>query len=1106
MGDAGGLFTDRRAALQAAQQFLGGDDGLRALVFTGVSGMGKSTLLERIAAQPLPGSHVGLLDAASLRVGMTVRSEGGEQAALELLRQVGAALAACAPWWRRRWVRQQAEAIGVPRPLSVRVRQWAGRGAAITNSPVTVTAGTVTQAERRAGWVRDLLTVTRAVRRRSCVLMIDTCEWLMYFDDVQTERPRPGEALGVGGWFANVLEQLLNQAPGLRVVLAGTAVPEAWREDTGSGRYKVHELIPWETADTRAYLSRRAIEGPDGLAAELTDRSQGLPAEISWIADALTGALLHSAASATPTPVIVDLGVCTENDRRQWLRTHVLARVSDRNQLFLHAAAVLGTFTPHALYAVANGPGTPPPTTGEWFAPLSRMSCLRELPHTQGQWQLHRSIQDWLLAALAEDDTHRIPGERTLPRLHERAAVYHEALACGEFSVEAAHHRFALGDARHVASWTEQMTHGLTADPVDGPYLQLLTDSALSALAIRDTLPVVYADAQLVRAYLAHFHGDHAAAYEHAEQALTTYREVDHASVRVAATLAGQVAWSRSRYADAVTHWTTALNIVRDDEPRSLDLVCALAEATVATGNFPQATQLLAEALSLSEAAEGGSPPPTEPRESTQPVALSEALPPLPLADAVPARLGRAHVHVLISEVTARLCEWSRSAHHADLALEHADGDPHITAQAHRLYAELAYYRYDLSAAEGHVRAGFTAARHCPDQRCMVLLQLTYADTAFLKAVWAPPTAVTPGSEGSSSGATSLSLTARAESAHQRTLAQNARATAALLASEIDDDATHAHSLVHDEPAKALEIYRVTGDRHGQANAWLRLTELAMGRGDLESADRHAAAALSLYRATGNQRGQAYTLQLMIQPARLQGDFQTAERYATEAIDLSRGIDFFGCEADCVINLADTARIRGDRLKSDQLAHEALAVYRTIGDQQGQANVMYLLAENAGLRDDLQAAELYATQSLVLCRSIGRAAGEASALASLAATARLQGDLHTAERRAVEALALSRSMGDRLGQAGALELLSATARRKGDLLTSDQYAAEAFSLFHAAGDPGGQANAVYSLAENARLRDDTHRARSLFGQAAALFNEAGRLSWVARCRAQQQEL
>ncbi|MER6132107.1 tetratricopeptide repeat protein [Streptomyces sp. NPDC001815] len=1077
-------FTGRRSELAAARPLLRGDGPTRLLVFTGVSGMGKSTLLARLADEsPLPTTH--LLDAASFQAGMAVPREGGEQAALELIRVVAAALASAAPWWRRRWVRQQAEAIGVPRPWGVRVLQWASRGGVIANSPVRVTVPGLTQAERRVGWVQGLLVVARAVRRRRITLLMDTCEWLMFFDDVRAEQPRSGEPLGVGAWFADVLEQLFHQIPELRAIAAGTAVPDTWRRGDAEGnRYEVHQLTAWKAADTNTYLLRRGLSMPDGLVDEITERSQGLPAEVAWIADALTGVLSNGRSNENTAETWASFKEMQEQstDGHRRLRTHVLARISDRNRRLLNAAAVLGTFTPQALHAVAfhsTVPSVSPLQDSEWFGPLSRMSCLRELPASRGHWQLHRTTRTWLLAVMAEDDAHHTPDKRLLPPLHQAAAAYYEALNDGAFNAQSAHHHFAVGDDRYASAWTGRIVDALHADPADNLSLQILTDAVLCAPGLRKTLPRLFADAHLIRAYLTSTRANHAAAQEHAQQALAAYQEQGHAGACKAAVLAGQIAWNRSSYNEAAAHWTTALHTGETVLP---DLPAALAEAVCRTGDLHHADELLAQALHHAQAAEAQPRESARPPKRAQPATVSESVPVPSLADAVPTRLRPAHLHLLVSDTAARLCNWTRSAEHADLALEHADGEPHVSALAHRNYARLATHTWDLRSADGHTKAGFAAARSCPDRRCIALLQLAQADLAERKARWAQPRPAAPAMGASltpttapaisSSAASRLSLTERAEAAHQMELAANARATAAELATELGDIRTLAQSLIEDDPAHALSLFRSMGDQLGEAHVLGIQTDTLRRRGDMESATKQYLRALRLLRTLGDRLGQAQTLGDLAQASIRLGDLKAAERWASQSLAIFRAIDDRFGEGSVLLTLGEMARVKGDVELAERRGLEALAIFQDVGDRLGQGHALGDLAETAMRIGDVPSAERRAREALALSRITGDVPSQVEALMPLAVIARRRGEAGLAEELGLEAVALSRGIEDLQRQAHALFMLSDTARVRGDVELAEERGQESLALYRSAGDLSGQANALFHLADTARVRGD----------------------------------
>ncbi|MXM68004.1 hypothetical protein GR925_32370 [Streptomyces sp. HUCO-GS316] len=1107
MGDVEELFTDRASALKAARHLLHGDGPTRVLVFTGVSGTGKSTLLAHIAAKAPHPSRTHLLDAAQGRASLAVPSEGGEHAALELLRSVAVALACGAPWWRRRRVRRRAAALGTSRKWTVRVRQWASRGGVITHSPVTVTAARPTQAERRAGWVTELAEIAHAVRRRQSVLLIDTCEWLMFFDDVHAEQPRPGQPLGVGAWFAGVLDQVLNEIPGLRVVVAGTAVPGAWRnEGAPKARYRVHDLAAWKAADVRAYLARRGLPESDGLAEAISERSQGLPAEVAWIADALTGSLSddHAADStATVIAMVKDLEETVTGDRQEWLRTHVLSRISDRNRHLLNAAAILSTFTSQALHTVAFHPGfaaAAPAQDDDWFDPLRRMSCLREVPASRGHWTLHPAIRDWLVTAMSEDDAHRMPDERRLPRLHQAAAVYYEALSDGAFSTQAAHHRFWLGDHRHVGSWTAHVVRALETVAVDGLSLHVLTEAALTVADLRTTLPRLYADAHLVRAFLTS-QTDHNAAQEHAEVALRAYQDIGHKGVCRAALLAGQAAWNRKRYAEAAAHWTVAL---QTGGPAPSALRAAAAEAVSRTGDLHRADELLAQALQHAQTDVQQVRHAAESPQPAQPAGVSDTVPCPLLADAVRPSLRLAHLHVLISENSARLCDWTRSAQHSDSALEHADDDPHVTALAHRNHADHATYVWDLRKAERHIKAGLAAARSCSDKRCIALLQLARADLAERKARWAPPrpadeairsspTPTTMPVIAPSTAATKLSLDERAEAAHQMNLAATARATAFELATELGDIRTVAQSITGTEPALALDIFRAIGDRLGEAEALADLADIARRRGDLESSKELSLEAQALFRDLGDRLGQAYSLEALVELAKNRGDALAAERLAGESLRVFRALDDGVGEAHALRSLAEIARRRDDLELAEQRGLEALAVSRTLGDRLGQAHTLDDLADTALRRGDMEVAEQRAREALTLSRITGDVPGQTNALKTLAEVAGFQGDVSEAEKWGLQALTVSRTIGTWVGQAHILFRLSEFAQRRGDLDLAEERGLEALALYRGADDMVGQANALIALTASARARGNLDLAEERGLKAVALARRGGDL-------------
>ncbi|WP_189152377.1 tetratricopeptide repeat protein [Streptomyces lacrimifluminis] len=1132
MEDVGELFTDREAALRAVDALVAEGGMGRVLVLTGVSGMGKSTVLARLAACPPGRWACAVVDAEVLVSGMVVRAEGGEDAALELLRQVGGRLAAMAPWWRRRWLRQKAAAIGGDRPWRVNVRQWAGFGGSISHSPVQVTVGDPrTQGERRGQWTGQLMKVAHAVRRRRLLLLVDTGELLSYFDDIAAEQPCRGRSYGVAGWFASVLEQLLAQMPGLRVVLAGTTAPSMATVD-GRGRIIRVELEPWAPEDTGKYLARRGLPVDVQAATAVTGAAGGLPVEISWIIDILTGHLTdgHDPASALGE-LVFGLAERAGPARRAWLRSHVLERISDGTLRLLQAAAVLEVFTADALLIVARSGGSNGLVDADAFARLERSSYIRALDADAGQWRVHSVLRGWLIQAARDSDARQPPPGRVLPALHRAAAEYHEALAGdNRWSLRAAHHRFATGDDRHSAAWTARLARALSAQPVDMLQIQTLADAALTVRDRPGALSMVFADAHLASGLLEFQRAQYPAAQDHAEQALAHYQSLGSHSqvVRTAARLAGHAAWKRFRYQDAATHWTIAITPQTHDQdaehgtdagtgaqhgtPADADnyaLWTALTEAVSKTGDAPRARTLL-EALPET--------PPIPPDPTTNEIlsqagtgtpgtAVAHALSAYPLPGTVPGDIAFLRVWT-----TYALDDHEEAVVHTRRLLEQPEISHHHTALAHNVLARIAYRAWDMEQASRHMRQGIRAARRCHAKGCLIQLLVSDADLASRRVIWAPPVIdnqlPTPGITATAAPAeptTGLSLTQRAESAHQRELAATQSKAAESLATELNNPHLHAQAIAARDPVAALTVYRTTGDRRGEANTLRSLAHAALQRGDVDRADEFADRARSLHHTIGNRHGEANALQTLAHAALQRGDVDRADEFADRARSLHHTIGNQRGEANALQTLADTALQRGDLDRADELTDRARSLHHTIGNQRGEANALQTLADTALQRGDVDRADEFADRARSLHHTIGNQRGEANALQTLAHTARQRGDLDQADALADRARDLYHTIGDLIGEANALQTLAVTARQRGDLDQADALAEQARDLYHTTENGIGEANTLQILARTARKRGDTGTGRRLLEEAASLYEQIGLARHATSCRQLLQE-
>jgi AAA ATPase domain len=346
MADPPVVFTDREEELAAVAGLLDPGSRQRVLVVHGAPGLGKSTLLAHIYRTGDRRWRRVLIDVEGMVTpAHAVPEEGGEDLALRLLRELGLALAGTAPWWRRRRARRRARAIGREAgqsgPVQVEMRAWDHSQIEGTR----IDAGEQTQAGRRARWVDDLLAVAASARRR-CLLLVDTAEWLYFFDEVARDRPRPDRPLGVGGWFAGaVLAPLLDAAPRLRVVLAGRDAVAVGKLPAGA-----HQLDPWQARHTASYLAALGIADP-GLAEAVHDECHGLPVVAAWLAEECLDQRDRGGAADRRWLA----AVARDRPLRAWLPERFFGRLTAAESQLTCAAAVLRAITLGAMEAMLPG-------------------------------------------------------------------------------------------------------------------------------------------------------------------------------------------------------------------------------------------------------------------------------------------------------------------------------------------------------------------------------------------------------------------------------------------------------------------------------------------------------------------------------------------------------------------------------------------------------------------------------------------------------------------------------------------------------------------------------------------------------------------------------
>jgi tetratricopeptide (TPR) repeat protein len=1128
-----GVFIDREDALAAVAELLARDSH-RILSISGVSGMGKSYFLAHVRDQRNYRHKRVLVDVENLLAAdrLAGSQTDGDELTLRLLRELGAALAQCTPWWRRRRTSNRAHSIGLPMATTGRVKfsQHASDHSQILSTHVTLDRQT--PSGRRTQWVEQLRGVAASIRRQRCLLLIDTAEWLHYFEEAHTEQPRLGESTGLGGWFVGeVLRVMLDAAPRLKIVLAGKDAFEIANLPTPH-----HVLSSWTVEHTAVYLGASGMTDR-ALAASVHQEARGVPVVTAWLAEACQDHSLDGDAVDSDRLAAIARGRLLS----EWLPGHFFAQLTPGQRRLVQAAAVLRTITQGAIEALV-----PTGLDEGWFDRLRKHSFMQEIPGTSSwpKWRMHPLVREWLLIYLDHGDAERLPQGRIRPELHRLAAEYYEILAGDGVSLEATYHRFACAEDTPAVAWRARMVDAARA----GDFERALTHAEVAlapelSQALGGRLPAVLAIAAYIAAYVAYRQGRFHDAERSAEQARTAYQLANNPSGESAALeLAGQIAWCRWGWQLASQRWAGALDLRRTmpDRSKELTLLCALSEVTLGRGRLIDADGLLTSALgSLTSVA----PPPTPDTQGD-----SDGLQ-VDLASGVPSELLEAYLLRLLGEVALCGGQWDRTAKLLGAALGQADQhkNVHLCAEVLCLQGNLAIDQCDVGRADQLLNEAMQAADGCPDKRCDVNILIAKSRLSSAMARLAVPAgrsrAPTPIIQ---SGALQwISLTRFDETRRHKQQAQQHATAAAQLADEICDLRGRAYAFdglgtaarLREDFEDAIErfdaalaIFRRVGDQRGEAHTHNGLGKLMFEQGNVGGAQEHHDAALTIFREVGDQRGEAYAHNGLGSAMRQQGNLDDAEEHHRAALSAFRAIGDRRGQGQALDGLGADAWLWGAFDDSREHSLAALAIFRAIGDQEGELNALSTLGSIAADKSDYEGALEYHRAVLTLGREIGYRRGEGiaqfnlgriersrrnsnGALEHFGAAADLfrkasdrrgeayalleRGYIARSQSDLTQALAIFRGIGERRGQAWTIASLGELAWDQGALSRTSEHYTRALAVFREIGERFGEVQMLEGLGRVALRQGDIHHAGERFANSLTISEEIGALSWQA---------
>ncbi len=174
--------------------------------------------------------------------------------------------------------------------------------------------------------------------------------------------------------------------------------------------------------------------------------------------------------------------------------------------------------------------------------------------------------------------------------------------------------------------------------------------------------------------------------------------------------------------------------------------------------------------------------------------------------------------------------------------------------------------------------------------------------------------------------------------AHNHDLHEHTLALATGLAEILRTDGPYAHALaLHQAVADTAEHH---GHPTAHADALANLGIMRRLVGDLAGADDAFSQALEIYRATGDRHGEAGTLAELGRARGYAGDLGRAVGTFSQALEIYRATGDRRGAADMLAELGIMRRVSGDLAGADDAFSQALEIYRATGDRHGEADAL----------------------------------------------------------------------------------------------------------------------------------------------------------------------
>jgi CHAT domain-containing protein/Tfp pilus assembly protein PilF len=321
-----------------------------------------------------------------------------------------------------------------------------------------------------------------------------------------------------------------------------------------------------------------------------------------------------------------------------------------------------------------------------------------------------------------------------------------------------------------------------------------------------------------------------------------------------------------------------------------------------------------------------------------------------------------------------------------------------------------------------------------------------------------------------------------------RVLAEKVYADGRLLESQRKAESLRKAIEKYDE---ALPLYRIAGDRRGEAHVLNQIGEVHWALGEIQKALEYFSQSLPIMRTIGDRSGEAMMLNNIGAAYALLGKKQEALDYYNQSLPLSRVVGNRSTEIMTLNGLGSLFNSLGETQKALDYYNQALPLSRAVGDRV----LEFFMLNNIGLVYDLLGEKQKALDYYNQARSLSRATGDRSAEASTLNNIGLVYDSLGEKQKALDyynqSLPLLRAVGDRRKEAGTLSNLGLVYSSLGERQKALDYYNQALPLRRAVGDREGEAITLNNIGAVYYALGERQRALEYVNQALPILRAVG---------------